>query len=133
MGDSPRLRCAGGASAYLGIMFTPLHMVVLLLLLLSTPLLVRRAFAQSVGSQAEQGGEDCIVVTDEALYRGLGYDHVVYVRNVCEHAQVCEVSSDVSPDAQRVQVAPAAVAMVVTFRGSPASTFQPSVTCERVP
>ena len=127
MGDSPRLRCAGGASAYLEIMFTPLHMVVLLLLLLSTPLLVRRALAQRAADT-----ESCVVVGDEARYRGLGYDHIVYVRNVCDHALVCEVRTDVGPDVEQVQVAPAAVVTVTTFRGSPAATFQPAVTCEPV-
>lgn len=72
----------------------------------------------------------CIDVRAEARYSGYGYDHIVHVDNHCDKAQRCEVSTNVNPTVQRVTVAAGKTASVVTFRGSPARTFEPKVDCK---
>lgn len=75
---------------------------------------------------------ECIRVSKEAPFQGYGYTHIVVVRSSCERAARCEVATDVDPSPQRVRVAPGETERVVTRRGSPASEFQPRVTCTLV-
>ncbi len=72
----------------------------------------------------------CIDTWTEAIYRNYGYDHIVHVRNRCERAAACDVSTDVNPEVQHVTVPPAHETAVQTFRGSPARVFVARVNCE---
>jgi hypothetical protein len=74
----------------------------------------------------------CIDVRTEARFRNYGYDHLVTVRNGCDQAQACDVSTNVSPDASRVTVQAHSEAEVLTFRGSPAREFTAKVDCHSV-
>jgi hypothetical protein len=88
--------------------------------------------ALSAAPPASADGKEvakCIKVSHEARYRGLGYNHVVIVSNVCARAADCRVSTDVNPEPQDVSVAGGSQVEVVTFLGSPARDFTPRVTC----
>jgi hypothetical protein len=71
----------------------------------------------------------CISVWPEVRYV-VGYNHIVHVANTCDAAFVCDVSTDVSPEPQRVSVPPRTEIEVVTFIGSPARVFVPNVQCK---
>jgi hypothetical protein len=73
---------------------------------------------------------NCIRVAPEARYRGLGYNHIVHLTNVCKSSAECDVSTDVNPDAQHVTVAAGEHIEVTTFMGSPARVFVPKVECK---
>jgi hypothetical protein len=89
-------------------------------LALATP----RAHADETGDHPA-----CIEVRGHARYSGYGYDHVVTVRNGCDRAAVCAVSTSVNPQAANVSVAAAASSEVVMWRGSPAREFAPRADC----
>ena len=72
----------------------------------------------------------CIQYAGEARYRGVGYQHVVHIVNGCERAAACDVSTDVNPEAQHVDVPARTHVEVVTFLGSPAREFTPVVDCK---
>jgi hypothetical protein len=91
--------------------------------------------AQQAGQLAEpEAGQGklpkCVHVRSEARFSGFGYDHLVEVENGCEKPASCSVSTDVNPQPQPVQLNVGEKQSVVTFRGSPASTFKPDVTCK---
>ena len=86
------------------------------------------ASAQPRGAEGQR--PSCVAVESEARMRAFGFDHVVQVRNGCEQALTCRVSSDVNPSPQSVRVERAGTAEVLLWRGSPASTFSPRVDCE---
>lgn len=73
---------------------------------------------------------DCVAIRTSAPYRGLGYDHIVHIHNGCDAAVQCRITTNVNPDPIDVTVAKGAREDVVTFRGSPARTFEASVHCE---
>ena len=73
--------------------------------------------------------ERCIRVHPEARYRGLGYNHIVHVADVCATPAECDVSTDVNPQPQHVSVAGNGEVEVATFIGSPARVFVPKVDC----
>jgi hypothetical protein len=72
----------------------------------------------------------CIKVRPEARYRGLGYNHIVHVADVCASAAECDVSTDVSPEPTHVSVPAGGEVEVNTFMGSPARVFVPKVECK---
>jgi len=78
---------------------------------------------------ADAGRADCVKVRAEVRVGAIGYDHVVHLRNVCEHTWLCAVKTDVSPESTQVVVPPRFEVEVVTSRGSPSRTFVPSVAC----
>jgi hypothetical protein len=65
----------------------------------------------------------------EARYRGIGYEHLVHIGNACEKAADCRVTTDVNPEPIQVRVGKASTVTVITYRGSPASTFVANVQC----
>jgi hypothetical protein len=71
----------------------------------------------------------CIRSAPEARYRGMGYNHIVHVTNVCKVAAECDVSTDVNPQPVHVSVAAGEQVEVTTFIGSPAREFTPKVDC----
>jgi hypothetical protein len=72
----------------------------------------------------------CIKSRGEARARVLGYDHVVTIENACDKAATCTVTTDVAPDPITTKVDAKKTVELTTFRGSPASTFKPRVSCK---
>lgn len=70
----------------------------------------------------------CVSYRTQARF-SVGYDHLVYVTNACERPVSCHVRTDVNPSGPQIQVAPGRTETVVTYRGSPASSFTAEVTC----
>jgi hypothetical protein len=79
---------------------------------------------------AQNDVPDCIDVRAIVRWRAGGYDHWVRVENGCEQRATCQVATDVNPEPQTVEIEPGAHTEVLTWRGSPARTFQPRVSCE---
>lgn len=82
------------------------------------------------GSPPNGGVPACIAVSTAARYVPYGYDHVVILASSCTQPATCSVSTDVNPTASVVEVRPRETIEVVTFRGSPASSFVARVSCE---
>lgn len=74
-------------------------------------------------------GLRCVRWTQEARFKGLGYNHLVHLHNTCKKAATCSVQTDVNPDAKDVLLAPDKKTTVTTFLGSPSSVFQAKVSC----
>lgn len=72
----------------------------------------------------------CIGVRASAPYTGAGYDHIVTLTSSCEKSAACHIVTDVSPQAIDVSLAPGDSRDVLTYRGSPASTFRARVSCQ---
>lgn len=85
------------------------------------------------GNDAAGDRPDCVHAWGEARYGALGYDHYVHVRNGCDRAVRCDVSTDVNPTPTRVRVEAGRATEVLTFRGSPASSFRATAACELEP
>ena len=73
---------------------------------------------------------DCVEVEAIVRYGAQGYDHWVSLESRCALPVRCEVASDVNPEPQRIELAPGASTELLTFRGSPARTFTPRVSCQ---
>ncbi len=71
----------------------------------------------------------CVAVTTQ-VRPVVGYDHLVHLQNNCKSIARCEVSTNVNPRPQAVVVAPGRRETVLTFRGSPARTFEAAVGCK---
>lgn len=84
--------------------------------------------AQDAGTT--DAGAACVKWWGEARSTGTGYRHVVLLSNGCTKPAVCDVSTDVNPEVQKVTVTPATIEEVVTFFDSPAYAFTPNVTCK---
>ena len=102
---------------------------VVLPLALSFGALSLLAFGEAPASAKEDTAALCIRVKPEARYRGLGYNHIVHVANVCGSAAECDVSTDVNPTPQHISLPPGGQTEVTTFLGSPARVFTPNVAC----
>ena len=76
-----------------------------------------------------KGAMSCVHVQTEAPYRAYGYDHLVTIENGCDKPVRCTVKTDVNPEPSHVRVEPQKSETVLTFRGSPASTFKADVSC----
>lgn len=101
-------------------------------LLLVAPLalgLLASAPSEAADAGAPAGLPSCVQVTTESRYVPYGYNHIVHVRNTCPQLAACAVSTDVNPEAQRVDIAPAATADVTTFMGANAAAFVAKVSC----
>lgn len=75
---------------------------------------------------------ECLDFWAEARYRNYGYDHIVHIANRCAAPAICDVSTNVNPNVQRVMVPPKEEVEVLTFRGSPSREFIPAVECRLV-
>ncbi|MFO0695238.1 MAG: hypothetical protein U0230_16875 [Polyangiales bacterium] len=72
----------------------------------------------------------CVKIEGEVRFRGFGYNHIVHVRNECTIPVRCNVATSVDPTpGQDVALAPRQETQIQTRSGSPASTFEPRVTC----
>ncbi|MFW6051960.1 MAG: hypothetical protein ACODAU_12355 [Myxococcota bacterium] len=72
---------------------------------------------------------ECVRYWGEARYGAYGYNHVVHVANDCDRTVDCRVSTNVSPDWQRVKVPAGETKEVVTYIASPSREFTPYVRC----
>src|SRR5688572_30118871 len=97
-------------------------------LLVPATLLAAGVLAGTPAADRAQNPE-CVRWRSEVRYRNAGYDHVVILQNACDAPAVCTVTTNVNPDPISAQVAPGQVTEVLTFRGSPASTFDARVQC----
>ena len=71
----------------------------------------------------------CVKFHGEVRARAYGYDHFVVLESSCQKPASCSVSSDVSPEVQKVSIDPGQTTEVATSLGVPATTFTPYVTC----
>ena len=107
-------------------------------LLLSLVLVLGVALAPREASGTEGGGTDvtgaesadaCVRFWGEVRYGALGYNHLVHIANSCSAEAECVVSTNVSPEPQKVTVEGKSEVVVTTFLGSPARAFTPRVKC----
>jgi hypothetical protein len=78
---------------------------------------------------ADEPRPACVTLSTEARFVGVAYNHIVHIANACSVAENCTVTTDVNPEPQTVTVPPGSRVEVVTFLGSPASTFTAAVRC----
>ena len=72
----------------------------------------------------------CVAVKTDSRYVPYGYNHVVTLTNGCAREARCLVSTDVNPEQRSVDVPSSQAVEVLTFMGSPSSTFTAKVTCK---
>ena len=97
-------------------------------LVLSVALLVTATPSEAADAGAP-GVPACMQVQTESRYVPYGYNHLVHLRNGCDRAATCTVSTDVNPQAQTVDIASATAVDVTTFMGASAQTFVAKVSC----
>lgn len=85
--------------------------------------------AGATDAGAPQALPACMQVTTDARWVPYGYQHVVILKNGCSRPATCSVATDVNPERQSVTVAASGSVEVITFTGSPSSTFQARVSC----
>ena len=78
---------------------------------------------------SERGGSVCIASWKESPYRNYGYDHIVAIRNDCDRAVRCSVTTSVAPGRYQVTVGAGATERVMTYRGAPRPGFSARVAC----
>jgi hypothetical protein len=81
--------------------------------------------------RAVQAADDCTVATASAPYQGMGYTHMVELKNNCAKPVTCEVWTNVDPQPRyTLQVKPGESASVATRKGSPAREFKAQKSCK---
>jgi hypothetical protein len=88
-------------------------------------------FAAKEERRAPGTRPDCVAVTWQARWGASAYNHWVTVANRCDDDVRCQVSTDVNPEVLRVDVEAGEAEDRLTFRGSPAREFTPTVACHR--
>ena len=83
-------------------------------------------------ASAQNDVPDCVEVQAIARWAAAGYNHIVHIDNRCERRVRCSVATNVNPEPTTVEVAAGQSADVLTFRDSPASTFEPRVSCTQL-
>jgi hypothetical protein len=73
--------------------------------------------------------KDCIQSWPEARMQAYGYNHIVHVKDVCDAAADCVITTDVNPEPTKLSVDGKSEAEINTFLGSPARVFTPKVVC----
>lgn len=84
--------------------------------------------AQDAPAKDPKSQPACITHTSQARYIS-GFNHLVTIKNDCDHLARCQVSTDVNPEIQNVIVQKKTSETVLTYRGSPARTFVAKVEC----
>lgn len=83
------------------------------------------------GAMADEvEGPRCVHVHKSAPYRGFGHHHIVTVRNTCDDAVRCRISTSVTPQTHSMTVPAGEEDSIITRTGSPASVFEAIVDCE---
>lgn len=86
----------------------------------------------SLSTRAEENkaqGVDCVTWNADAPFVGLAYNHLVHLKNNCDHNVNCNIKTDVNPKEETVSVPAGGQKTQLTFRGSPAREFKATVTC----
>ena len=101
------------------------------LVALGLGLLVGGLGASSSHAQARAGGSrpQCVQVSSEARFDGVGYQHWVTVNNTCTGPVDCTISTDVAPSPVSMHLAARERREISTFLSSPARAFAPTVEC----
>jgi hypothetical protein len=73
--------------------------------------------------------KSCIQFWGEARMQAYGYNHIVHVRDLCDAAADCSITTDVNPEPTRLVVAGHSEGEINTYLGSPARVFTPTVVC----
>ncbi len=71
----------------------------------------------------------CIHWLPIVRYRAYGYDHVVRLESKCDKPASCTVSTNVNPTPVSGTLPAGGRIELLTFNGSPARTFVPSILC----
>lgn len=98
-------------------------------LLVTLAVLATRDAASRAHADETGRHPDCIEVRGEARYGSQGYDHHVFVKNGCDRAADCRVTTSVNPEPASLRVVPGATESVVMWRGSPAREFAARADC----
>jgi hypothetical protein len=72
---------------------------------------------------------DCVDVSTEARFAGVGYDHLVTLKSDCKKPMQCVIRTNVNSEPASVALPAKGEQTVVTWRGSPSRVFTPDVTC----
>jgi hypothetical protein len=104
-------------------------LIAAMFLLFAGTIAMVQAEPHAPGALAEDETPECIDYHAKVRYGAYGYNHFVVIRNGCAQDARCKVSTDVSPEVQRVKVPKGETREVTTFIGSPASEFTPKVAC----
>ena len=81
--------------------------------------------------RAVPAADDCTAVTPLAPYQGMGYTHLVEIKNNCAKPVTCEVWTDVDPQPRyTLKANPGETASVATRKGSPAREFKAQKSCK---
>ncbi len=89
--------------------------------------------ASSAGDSKAAGNKPvvapCVKYWGEARGQAYGFKHVVHLDNQCPKPASCDVSTDVSPEVQKVSLAKDERIEVVTYLESTVANFVPKVVC----
>ena len=91
--------------------------------------LLALVFVVTGASAATPPAKDCIRAWPVARFNGVGFNHLVHIRNACGVPADCVVTTDVNPEPTAAFVPPRSETVVNTFLGSPARVFTPTVEC----
>jgi hypothetical protein len=89
------------------------------------------ALAHAEPTEVISSADACAVASPVARYLGMGYSHVVSLKNGCSRTVTCEVWTDVDPQPRyTLSAQPGETVEVVTRRGSPAREFKVDKSCK---
>lgn len=91
----------------------------LVLLLLAVPLCASSGAATS-----------CVEVGGASFWGEMGWNHTVYLTNRCGAEVLCNVSTNVAPEAKLVTLSTNVTTSVVTSINAPERVFVPTVSCD---
>lgn len=86
-------------------------------------------FCPVSNASAETATPSCVKHQGHARYQGFAWDHIVSIRNECEKAVACTVTTSANPEATNADVPARQEQHVVTFLGSPSRDFTYDLTC----
>ena len=89
------------------------------------------AKAQKTGDDAKQAKLTCVTWKSEARFVGFAFNHLVHLKNGCDHPVSCTVKTDVNPKAETVTLSKGDKKSHLTFRGSPTRKFKAKVDCRK--
>ncbi len=101
------------------------------LVALGLGLLVGGLGVSSSQAQTRAAGSrpQCVQVSSEARFDGVGFQHWVTVNNTCTGPVDCTISTDVAPSPVSMHLAARERREISTFLSSPARAFAPTVEC----
>jgi hypothetical protein len=88
------------------------------------------AISGGVKLAAAETSPDCIEVTTRTQATGVGYNHLVQVKNGCDSAMHCHVTTSANAKGVHLNVDKGKTKEITTFLSSPASTFTAEAKCQ---